>query len=93
MEIIKQDKITKFHPNYDEYVQSNMVIQLEQGETITLSVNGVELKTFTAKNINCSVGITLLDKGVKKLEVSRIDELTAKKAYIDTEIQKELVSK
>ena len=73
---IKTDKIIKENDiYYDEYQQRQLVVDLDVGETVTVLVNGVEIKSYTALFSNCHFNMVIQDKGEQAIDLTRTQEL------------------
>ena len=64
MEITRDNTRTR-HESYDEYEVSQLIVLLDIGEKLTISVNDVVVKEYTAKYINTHFNLGFQDKGEK----------------------------
>lgn len=62
---IRRDNTKTIHDSYDEYELSQLIVLLDIGEKLTISVNDVIIKEYTAKYVNCHVNLGFQDKGIK----------------------------
>ena len=80
---ITRDNTRTIHDSYDEYELSQLITTLSVGEKLTISVNGVVIKEYTAKYVNCHFNLGFQDKGLKidldKLSPSEILERSIQK--------------
>ena len=77
---IKTDKIIKSnHEDYIEFEQSQFIVGLIVGEKLEIFIDGIKIKEYIAKYIDCHFNMTIQDKGVKRepTEIEKIDSQIA----------------
>ena len=80
---ITTNTINRTHDSYDEYERSQLIVLLNIGEKLTISVDDIVIKEYTAKYVNCHFNLGFQDKGLKidldKLSPSEILEKSIQK--------------
>lgn len=76
---ITRDNIETIHYSYDEYELSQLIALMSIGEKLTISIDDVVIKEYTAKYVNCHFNLGFQDKGLK---VQR-NEIEQKQKQID----------
>lgn len=93
MEITTDTKET-INDSYDEFEKTQLVAKLPVGEKLTISIDDIVIKEYTAKYINCHFNLIFQDKGEKidlellteaELLQRQIDRLEAEKTALEAE--------
>ncbi len=76
------DTINTIHDLYDEFELSQLITKLSIGDKLTISVNDVVIKEYTAKYINCHFNLQFQDKGTK-IDLEQLTEVQVLQRQID----------
>lgn len=78
---------------YNEFELSQLIALMDIGEKLTISIDDMVIKEYTAKYINCHFNLIFQDKGTKidlkqlseaELLQRQIDKLEAEKLQLET---------
>lgn len=87
VEVIKMEITTNTtkttHESYDEYDLSQLIVVMDIGEKLTISIDDVVIKEYTAKYINCHFNLGFQDKG-EKINLEQLSEAELIQRQIDT---------